>query len=251
MNSLDRCGWKGFRVPSTSKRGSNTRAPWPTTGWSGAGAAHGPIAQDDLVPGVTNDHLPYVPLTAFTGVPRPIASYHANPLRATSIFLEPFTPHACAASATDITCWGTKGTLDPANRDIVTVEQTYEPQLTGIIRVAHRSSPVCALWQSGERRVVSCWRENETPTEVDWPRSAGQPIDVRMGEYPLCVLDSFGELYCWKATVFGRYWQKHPVHVTWPGKKPTIAFATGKSEVCLVGTGRRRRLLPRRIAGAH
>jgi hypothetical protein len=56
-----------------------------------------------------------------------------------------------------------------------------------------------------------------------------------MGEYPLCVLDSLGELYCWKETVSGRYWQKPPIHVTWPGKKPTIAFATGESEVCLVG----------------
>jgi hypothetical protein len=56
-----------------------------------------------------------------------------------------------------------------------------------------------------------------------------------MAEYPVCVLDAAGELRCWRATVSGRFWEKPPVHVTWPSKAPTVAFAVGESAVCTAG----------------
>ena len=179
--------------------------------------------------------LPYLPRTAHAGEPRMILDSDSRPLRARSLHLQASEDHVCVGTQDDVRTWQSTQWLDPASAGASSLPGHDSSMVPGVSSAAARGGVTCAIGASSSGRAMSCWREGEQPTPVSWPRAAAEPVEVRMAEYPVCVLDAAGEVYCWKATVSGRFWQKPPVHVTWPSKSPTVAFAVGESAACTVG----------------
>ncbi len=180
--------------------------------------------------------LPYLPRTAHAGEPRMIVGPDARPLRARSLHLQGSDDRVCVGTLDDVTTWQSSQWLDPASAGPSNRPAHQSSKFPAASSVAARGLLTCAIGPSSTGRAMSCWREGQQPpTPVSWPTSAAEPVEVRMAEYPVCVLDAAGEIYCWKATVSGPFWQKPPVHVTWPSKAPTVAFAVGESAVCTVG----------------
>jgi hypothetical protein len=179
--------------------------------------------------------LPYLPRTAHAGQPRMVLDSHARPLRVRAIHLQASDDHVCVATQDDVRTWQSTDWLDPASNGPIELADSTAEKLPGAISVAARGDVTCAIGASSSGHATSCWRDRERPSPVSWPNDAADPVEVRMAEYPLCVLDAAGELRCWRATVSGHFWQKPPVHVTWPSKSPTVAFAVGESAVCSAG----------------
>jgi hypothetical protein len=180
--------------------------------------------------------LPYRPRTAHAGQPRMILGSDSQPLRARALHLQASDDHASVGTQDRVIRWSTTDWLDPSSADPTTLHgESSSTKVPGVVGVAARGGVACAIAASPSGRAMSCWRSGEAPTSVAWPNGAAEPVEVRMAEYPVCALDAAGELRCWRATVSGRFWQKPPVHVTWPSKPPTVAFAVGESAVCTVG----------------
>ena len=124
--------------------------------------------------------------------------------------------HGCYIQAGSLLCWGSNshGQLAQDPTLITVVETPTAIAVTSPTDVALGRTHSCALSMDG---AITCWGRNDSgqlgdgsgaqqiaPVPVMLPPEADTPIEIEAGFQQTCMINDFGELWCWGSNASGQ-----------------------------------------------
>lgn len=163
--------------------------------------------------------------------------------------------HGCVLASGMLLCWGSnnQGQLAQDPTLVPVVETPTAIAITNPVDVALGRTHTCALTMEG---AISCWGRNDSgqlgdgtgaqqlaPVAVALPPEADTPIEIEAGFQQTCMINDFGELWCWGSNASGQLMLEPDelgndeltlVPVQLDVGAPVLGVATGQTHSCVV-----------------